>query len=279
MATLDIIFKTEHQLNFDLNFYHFGEEVCSPSHQYGPAVRDHYLIHYVISGEGTFTKGSQKWLLSQDMCFLIHPNEVTTYQADANHPWHYVWIGFNGAKAAEFVRQCGFTVDNPCLAYALNSEFNFSQHIIDMMGNRAFEDSSAMWQMGQLYVLLSWLIKNNELVNHGHNVRTSKEIYVHKAIQYMLNNYSNEISIRDVAEYMGLDRSYFFSLFKNIMDKSPKAFLTEIRVKKAKELMLTTSLNFYEIAFSVGYNDPLLFSKIIKKHTGLSPSQYRNQLK
>lgn len=277
MATLDIVLKTEHQNNFDLNLYHFGEEACLPSHHYGPCVRDHYLIHYVISGEGILSKGGQTWHLSQDMCFLIHPNEVTYYEANRNDPWHYVWIGFNGAKASELLRQCGFSVKNPCLKYSISSEFNFSQHILMMMKNRAFEDSSAMWQMGQLYILLSNLIKNNELLSHGHRVKTTKEIYVQKAIQFMLNNYSNEITILNVADYIGLDRSYFFSIFKELMHLSPKEFLTQLRVKKAKELLLSTSLNICEIAYSVGYTDAFLFSKLIKKHTGISPSGYREQ--
>lgn len=277
MPTHDVTLKAEHLNNFDMNLYHFGEEDCLSAHHYGPAIRDHYLIHYVISGKGFFSRGEQKWHLTQDMCFLIHPNEVTYYEADEKEPWHYVWIGFNGAKASEFLRQCGFSIEKPCLPYQLKEVFNFSDHILMMMTNGNFEDSSAMWQMGQLYILLSQLIRNNELLHNNHRIKTSKEVYIHKAIQFMLNNYSNAISIIDVADYIGLNRSYFFSIFKELMQLSPKEFLTELRVKKAKELMLTTPLNIYEIAFSVGYTDPFLFSKTIKKYTGLSPSQYRQQ--
>lgn len=275
MQERDINLKAEHQNNFDLNLYHFGEEICLPSHHFGPAVRDHYLIHYIISGKGFFERGSKKWQLEQDMCFLIHPNEVTYYKADEEDPWHYVWIGFNGARASELLRKCGFSIEKPCLTYSLKSEFDISHHILGMLNHRTFEDSSVLWQMGQLYILLSELTRNNELVHSGTHVKTTKEVYVHKTIEFMLNNYSHEITICDVANYVGLDRSYFFAIFKELMQLSPKEFLTELRVKRAKELMLSTGLNFYEIAFSVGYKDPFLFSKTIKKYTGLSPSQFR----
>jgi AraC family transcriptional regulator of arabinose operon len=212
------------------------------------------------------------------MCFLIYPNEITYYQADKENPWHYMWIGFHGAKASELLKQCGFSSSNPCLKYELKSEYSLSNHISQMMNSRASEDSSVIWQTGQLYILLSHLLKNNELSQDKQRTKTIKEKYVDKAAQFMLNNYSHDINITSVAAYVKLDRSYFYSIFKGEMQMSPKEFLTQIRIKKAQELMKTTELSLREIAFSVGYTDAFLFSKVIKAHTGLSPSQYRKKL-
>ena len=67
---------------FGLNIYQYGHEVCASQHSYGPAVRQHYLIHYVISGGGTLFSGNQRWPVRQGEAFLIHPHEITTYTAD-----------------------------------------------------------------------------------------------------------------------------------------------------------------------------------------------------
>lgn len=74
----------------DLTVINCGEERCTPGHSYGPAVRKGYLFHYIISGSGVFFAGGRRHALHAGQGFLIYPGQVTTYTADAEHPWHYV---------------------------------------------------------------------------------------------------------------------------------------------------------------------------------------------
>jgi mannose-6-phosphate isomerase-like protein (cupin superfamily) len=69
-------------INSDLNMYHCGTEDCAPGHDYGPAVKDHYLIHYILDGKGTFHVGEKIYQLGKGQGFLICPNVITYYQAD-----------------------------------------------------------------------------------------------------------------------------------------------------------------------------------------------------
>ncbi|MBC7958408.1 MAG: AraC family transcriptional regulator [Vallitaleaceae bacterium] len=278
MATNEFTTENNKQVQRDLIMYHFGEEVCEPSHHYGPAIRDHYLIHYVLSGKGTFSKGSEKYHLIEGMCFLIAPNEVTYYEADNADPWHYVWIGFNGMRAYELISLCGFSQNTPTLTYTLRQDHDLGDHIIQLLMNRNAFDSSELWLTGQLYVFLSQLVKNKEYGHNNQRLRSQAEQYVLKSVQFMKNNYSHQITIQNVADYIGLDRSYFYAIFKKKIGVSPKEYLVQIRMKKAKELLTSTTLSLNEIAYSTGYVDPFLFSKTIKKHTGLSPSAFRKTI-
>ena len=86
----------------DLNPLIAGEQACPPGHSFGPNVRNYTLLHYVITGRGTFYARNQAFPVGPGQVFLILPGEVTTYQADENDPWQYRWIGFNGSLAHRF---------------------------------------------------------------------------------------------------------------------------------------------------------------------------------
>lgn len=97
-----------------------GSEVCMPGHSFGPAIRDHYLIHCILNGEGTFTVGKRKYQLYQGEGFLIVPGVLTHYQADQANPWKYCWVGFNGTDAKSICSQCGISLENPTFHYNLS---------------------------------------------------------------------------------------------------------------------------------------------------------------
>ena len=95
----------------DLYLCFCGYESCQPLHSYGPAVRPNYVIHYIISGKGTFTIGNRTYRLTAGQGFFLMPNVRTYYEADADDPWTYLWIGFDGEKAASYVQELGLSED------------------------------------------------------------------------------------------------------------------------------------------------------------------------
>ena len=101
--------------------------------------------------------------------------------------------------------------------------------------------------------------------------------YLRNVIQYISQKYSEPIRIGEIAKHCGLDRSYLSKLFKNATDMTPQEYLLSFRMNKAKELLKDSSISVQNVAYSVGYNDPLSFSKFFKRETGLSPSEYRKK--
>ena len=78
----------------EVNPIQFGWEHCAPGHSFGPASRSYLLLHYVVSGKGVFTVGGRSYDLGPGQIFVIHPYDMTYYEADREAPWHYLWIGF-----------------------------------------------------------------------------------------------------------------------------------------------------------------------------------------
>ena len=108
----------------DLYLCFCGYEACQPFHSYGPAVRPNYVIHYIISGKGTFTIGNRTYRLTAGQGFFLMPNVRTYYEADADDPWTYLWIGFDGEKAASYVQELGLSEEHP--VYQCNFSGNCS---------------------------------------------------------------------------------------------------------------------------------------------------------
>ncbi len=263
--------------NYDINMYHCGLEACKPSHFFGPAVRDHYLIHYIIRGKGFYKYGDKEYLLRRGQGFLICPEKVTYYQADDQDPWVYCWVGFKGYKAEYYLKQAGLSQKNPVFTY--DRDDTMSDCILEMV--KTYE--SNVWNetriLSLLYLFLSKLIEQNGVHSAGRKNENTQEFYVNKAIEYIEMNYSRKIKITDIAAYIGLDRSYLGAIFKEYTDKSLQQFLLEQRINKACRLMKNSELTISDISRSVGYDDPLHFSKMFKRIKRLSPKMFRSILK
>ncbi len=93
----------------DLYLCTCGYSKCEPLHSFGPAVRPHFLLHYILEGQGQYQVGSQSYKLEAGQGFLIEPEVRTFYQADSHAPWTYLWVGFDGMRAREYLGDIGLS--------------------------------------------------------------------------------------------------------------------------------------------------------------------------
>jgi AraC-like DNA-binding protein len=258
----------------DMNLYRCGIEDCDVGHSWGPAVRDHYIIHYVLGGKGTFMVDGKTYQLGKYDGFLICPDTIVYYLADAEDPWSYAWVGFSGFKAGAYLKQAGLDSQNPVFRYE-RDDF-LKDCLMRMIDTKQLSKGKEIRLLGLLYEFLSQLVETSDksLVDKSEK----KEEYVKKALEYIMMNYSRKMSISEIARGIGLDRSYLYTIFNECVSASPQEYLISFRMEKACELMRTPTLTIGDISRSVGYNDPLMFSKAFKKIKGISPREYRNTL-
>lgn len=278
----NILFNIFPHENFiDLSMYQYGYEHCDPGHSFGPAARNHYLFHYVISGTGTLmadnTKGeTQTYSIKSGQGFLLFPGQITTYFADKNLPWEYVWIEFDGLKAKELLDLTELSIDSP--VYHSRSKDLREQMMNEMMYivHNALE--SPFHLIGHLYLFFDYLTRSSKSDKLVQSSRMS-DYYIKEAIHYIEQNFQNNISIEDIASVCGINRSYFGKIFRNSIGRSPQEFLMNYRMAKAAELLKLTSLSIAEIGSAVGYENQLHFSRAFKTIYGLSPREWRNRNK
>ena len=208
---------TEKEL-VSLSVYNVGFQKCDPLYQWGPGIRDHYLIHYVISGKGTYEVNNETHSLSAGDAFLVYPNTEIIYRADTKTPWEYAWVGFTGSDAATILQATDFSRKHPCIHAVPNGEEVKRQllHIYDARGN-GFEHAVEM--TGRLYTTLALFLKSST----QKETQLTAATYVQKSIEYISANYSYPITVEDIAAYVGLSRSHLFRSFELELQQSPKA--------------------------------------------------------
>lgn len=258
----------------DLYLSYCGIEECDPEHAYGPIQRSEYLLHYVLSGKGTYTVNEQTYELKNDQLFLICPDVTTYYVADKENPWTYLWIGFNGIKASTYLHYANLDENN------LVSEFHHPEILINyihaMLEARELTYTNELKREANLLLFLSALIDGQ----HGSESNPDSydypyQVYVEHALEFIEHNYEKNIKITDIANYIGINRSYLTNSFKKALNLSPQEYLINYKLDKACTLLRTTSLSINAISACVGYEDPLTFSKIFKRFKGSSPKEYR----
>lgn len=234
-----------------LNPVALGQERCAPGHSYGPAVRTHWLLHYVVSGCGQFVKKGICHKIGPGDTFVIAPYEETYYEADRNTPWHYIWIGFTGDLPKP--------LDIPVLHIpALGDIF------VDAQKCRHMNQGKSAFLSGKLWELFSYLLDSEQ----------AEYDYISQAVHCMKLEYANGITVTEIAQRLNLNRSYFSSLFKERLGISPQVYLTNLRVEKAAELMAKYGKSPSVAAISTGYSDVYQFSRMFKRHTGYAPRAY-----
>lgn len=98
---------------------------------------------------------------------------------------------------------------------------------------------------------------------------------VKKAIQYIAQNFSRNLSLDEVARHVHLNPAYFSTIFKQSTGSSFKEYLNMVRIEESKRLLANTNYSVIDIALATGFEDQSYFSKVFKKYTGLTPKQYR----
>ncbi len=265
-------FKMSVHNSLSLAVYSCGVQRCGARHSWGPAVRDHYLIHYIVSGRGVFCSGGRNYKLAAGDGFLVEPSKVASYVADEAEPWEYCWVGFNGSDAKRLMLQTGLLNAEPVFHY--DKDAMLESLLTNICGS---SDSSPGAEARMESGLLLFLAALMDLFGTRVQPDEGGFEYVQKAIRYIDYNYSSDINIKDVASSAGISRSHLYRLFMQHISMPPNEYLMRYRINKGAELLKNSRLSVGEVAYSIGFSDQLYFSRVFRKYMGMPPSRYAHE--
>ncbi|MBL8993276.1 MAG: AraC family transcriptional regulator [Spirochaetia bacterium] len=250
-----------------------GAEECRPGHLW-EGVRSHHLFHLVVKGRGRVWRDDAVYELAPGDGFMIYPGDNVHYQASRENPWHYTWLGFTGNHVDELLREGGITRT----AYVVRGlpmpeTAAILKDILDFFPER--KAGHFIHATGLAYRFVGMLVDHGKKKPSPRPHSERKKEYVERVKDFMELHYGKKISIAQLADSVGLERSYLSTLFKKETGESLNDCLIRIRMEKAKELLRAGKLNVSEISFSVGYGDLFAFSKRFKKTTGKTPKEFR----
>lgn len=237
-----------------INPVSFGFENCTPCHAFGPAVRQYWLLHYVVSGKGRFLREGKSFELSAGDIFIIPPYIETYYAADKNEPWSYIWVGFTSdMELPAALSQCALHCPE-------------ASAVFDKMKRCALlENGKSAHLAGCIWELMSIFLECGK----------QNADYIDKALSFIHAQYSTDISVKTLADKLNVDRSHFSTAFKKRTGVSPAAYIRSVRLERAAELIRVHGESPSVAAFSVGFDDLSHFSKSFKKYFGVSPREFK----
>lgn len=257
----------------DISVLFAGHSQTEPGHRMGPQVLDYYLVHTIVEGTGTYRCRNRLYQLEAGDSFFIFPGELHTYQADQTNPWRYRWIAFRGTKPFLRLHAAGITPEEPVVrgggevplqaARAIARRFRSGDWTSDWEAEGWLELAFAAWARTN---------RPNGSPTPGRQGIAVRE--ANRAARWLEAQLAQPITIAIMARELGYHRTHLTKLFRQEMGMSPIRYLQQIRMNRAK-LLLREALTIEEVARSVGYTDPLYFSKSFKKWVGCSPSEYR----
>ena len=263
-------FKAANRAELPQVVYNSGFQKCAPGYAWGPGVRDHYLIHYVVSGRGTLELEGRTFVLGPGDAFLIRPDVPARYAAAASDPWEYYWVGFAGVSAGLFLAQTGFAGGSAVCALAEGDRFRRS--LLEIYKARGSGYPSAVRMAGYLQAALGLLMEATPPSGEE-----ALALYARHGAEFIHQNYSRGLTIEEVARQVGVSRSYLYRAFRAEFACSPSDYLARCRIRRACQLLRHSTLSVGAVANSVGFEDHFYFSRTFRRITGVSPTAYRTQ--
>ena len=156
----------------------------------------------------------------------------------------------------------------------LFEEDELKQHIEEILNQESRQTPEVLRKLAWYLELLATLIEKRNL--NGKNSE-KESVYSTYAIRYIQTHFKEKIRVQELAEHIGVSRSYLTKLMRKEAGMSPQEYLVSVRMEYARQNLLNTDHMIRDIASDCGYDDALAFSKAFKRKFGISPSEYRNQ--
>lgn len=230
-----------------------------------------YILIYCISGHGhVVLNQTESITLLAGHAFLIPPHTIHKYFSSEEAPWSILWVHFtlNHQDAQKFSLSFRSKRSVPIQS---SSKINFVQRHFNDIIEYARMDAELGPFVGMAQSL-KLLLSDVFLIEDHYDKETR---LFKKAHQYMMEHLNTTISLNDLATSLQISEVYVNKIFNHHANTSPIRYFITLKMDYAQQLLSMTAVSIKEVAHQLGYSDPYYFSRIFKKETDWSPSQYR----
>lgn len=236
-------------------------------------IEDHVLIG-CVAGNGRCKIDDRLYEIQANQFIFLPAGIPHSYQATESTPWTILWVHYRGRACAEYGRALNLDIGSPVIQVSdigtmvtqFETLFEFTQYGYDQ---RTMLNLSTGF--GQFLGQCAWHQR------FADEPKRNVEERILQSVNFMKNNLHRKLYLKDLADISGVTAQYFVKLFKDRMGASPMDFFIRLKMQEASMQLKLGDQSVTSIAHSVGYSDPLYFSKAFKKQYGLSPAQYRSQ--
>lgn len=249
-----------------------------PFHRVQPGGRNDYYLMYLFSGTLSVTAGetAKTITLLPGYLFVIPPHTYFQYYNAGSTPIQYLWIHFTGYGAATLLSDCSIPMLTPCnVGFPENTEEKFQALFRTFLMGEPILDIAATSRLMDICVLFGRAILLHTDFSPLPVMQRNLRLYT--SLSYLHQNFSKPLNIPLLAEMEHLKVSRYRALFHEIYGISPLTYLTRLRMQQSLTLLTQTNLSIAKVSVSVGYEDPLYFSRAFRRMFNISPTEYRKR--
>lgn len=239
----------------------------------GRLLNGYYLV-FISQGEGVFdSEFTGRHTIQAGTCFLLFPGVWHRYKPNIRSGWEEYWVGFKGWYPERMMSNF-FRPENPFVEVGTNGALlGLFQKLIETIqaapiGYHQIIPGIALQILGLINVVAS-----HQRLNYD-----ATEQLIDKAKFILQESLESAVNVEQLAQQLSMSYSKFRKSFKAITGQSPNQYHLNLKLDKAKELLLSTTLSISEIAYQTGFESALYFSRIFKKKYKVSPKLFREKI-
>lgn len=231
-----------------------------------------FQLVYIANGQGVFESQTiPPTLVEGGMAFLLYPGIWHRFKPSDETGWEEFWVGFRGHYAEYLTRQECFNSQQPLMSIGFRSELlNVFTRLIDTLKY----EGTAYQQIATCQVIqLLGLVYTSALMND--TSRNRREQIVHQVRYKIQGIWDQPINFEELAKEKNVSYVWLRKAFKEVMGVAPGQYHLNLKIDKAIQMLEDTSLSVSEIAYQTGFESLFYFSRIFRKKTTMSPSEFR----
>lgn len=237
---------------------------------YRPNGRVDYHILYIAQGSCFVTEDGKTTEAKQGAIIVYLPGEPQNYKFVKDIRTKSYYIHFSGTACRELFEKFGFTEKRIfCIEKSTALENLYKNLIEEFYLKQEYYEQSCHSLLLHILTLIGRKIANNSFPKLGRRKEINeicKSIYAQR---------SNDLSVKDYAKMCNMSESHFAHTFTEIVGVSPRRYIINAKIEMAKDLLKNTDFSIAYISEMAGFKSQNYFSRIFKKYTGISPSDYR----
>ena len=242
---------------------------------FGNTQVDSWLLVFTISGKGHLKAGLRDYELTPDNIALVAPGNLTDFSGSEHSSWNFYWVVFQCADNWRPYLQWPQSGPGVCQLEGASESFAPVERNLSQLYNNYVESGPLKMELDH-NLLEQLLLRCAACLPRESNRKMDPRVHVARA--YIDEHYTADIVLADVAAASNISSSRLSGLFKKETGSSVMAYRNELRLVKAAQLLLHSNLRIADIGDRVGYSEQAFFSRIFRKHLGMSPRQYRTHI-